>query len=132
MAKPTTTVKVQTDTAKVAYERVLASAGAGLPIRDEVDSRIVKQVKNGTGKIIDSQSEIGGWPKYKHATSDSNIDSDMDGMPRKWENKYGLNPERADHNEDLDNDGYTNIEEFLNGTDPKKLSYPVSGVIFSE
>ena len=132
MAKPTTTVKVQTDTAKVAYERVLASAGAVLPIRDEVDSRIVKQVKNGTGKIIDSQSEIGGWPKYKHATSDSNIDSDMDGMPRKWENKYGLNPERADHNEDLDNDGYTNIEEFLNGTDPKKLSYPVSGVIFSE
>ena len=39
---------------------------------------------------------------------------------------------RDSHNEDLDNDGYTNIEEFLNGTDPKKLSYPVSGVIFSE
>ena len=44
----------------------------------------------------------------------------MDGMPRKWESKHGLNPERADHNEDPDKDGYTNIEEFLNGTDPRK------------
>ena len=111
MAKPTTTVKVQTDTAKVAYERVLASAGAVLPIRDEVDSRIVKQVKNGTGKIIDSQSEIGGWPKYKHATSDSNIDSDMDGMPRKWDNMNGLNPGSAIHTEEQATYRNTTIED---------------------
>jgi len=120
LAKPITVAKVETDAAKVAYRRVLASAGAVLPVRDAVDTRIVKQVKNGRGKIINSQSEVGGWPKYKSATSDSDIDADMDGMPRKWESKHGLNPERADHNEDPDKDGYTNIEEFLNGSDPRK------------
>ena len=98
----------------------MASAGAVLPVRDAVDTRIVKQVKNGRGKIINSQSEVGGWPKYKSATSDSDIDADMDGMPSKWESKHGRNPERADHNEDPDKDGYTNIEEFLNGSDPRK------------
>ncbi|MCK4615144.1 MAG: hypothetical protein KAU14_10105, partial [Thermoplasmata archaeon] len=66
---------------------------------------------------------------------DEEYDSDGDGMPDKWERKYGLDPNNSsDAGEDLDNDGYdfdrdglinetesfTNLEEYLNGTDPTK------------
>ena len=50
----------------------------------------------------------------------SGADGDNDGMPDEWEAKNGLNPSNAtDGNSDADSDGYTNIEEFLNSTDPK-------------
>jgi hypothetical protein len=46
-------------------------------------------------------------------------DSDGDGMPDWWEEKYGLNKENpADATGDLDGDGFTNFEEFRAGTDP--------------
>jgi len=48
--------------AESAYTNVLANAGATLPKRDTVDSRIVSQVENNIGTIIDSQADVGGWP----------------------------------------------------------------------
>jgi hypothetical protein len=40
-------------------------------------------------------------------------------MPDDWEIKYGLDPtNNLDNNLDNDKDGYTNIEEWLNGTIP--------------
>jgi hypothetical protein len=46
---------------------------------------------------------------------------DDDGRPDEWERRYGLNPlDPSDGNLDKDYDGYLNIEEFLNGTDPRK------------
>jgi hypothetical protein len=47
-------------------EDVLAHAGARPWDRDEVDQRIVRQVREGKGKIIDSQEQVGGYP---HATT---------------------------------------------------------------
>lgn len=42
-------------------------------------------------------------------------------MPDEWETKYGLNPQNvSDAALDADKDGYTNIEEYLNGTDPRE------------
>jgi len=41
---------------------VLANAGATLPARDAVDARIVADVRNGTGGLIDDPAEVGGWP----------------------------------------------------------------------
>ena len=44
------------------------------------------------------------------------LDSDKDGMPDTYEEKYGLNPNDAsDANEDKNKDGYTNIEDYING-----------------
>lgn len=108
---------VATDPAPVAYERVLQEVGAALPVRDAVDARIIADVKAGTGKVLTSQDEVGGWPEYKPGTPAP--DGDNDGMPDAWETKFGLKPnDAADNAQDLDDDGYTNLEECLNGTDP--------------
>lgn len=46
-------------------------------------------------------------------------DRDRDGMPDAWEERHGLNPDDAsDGPADRDGDGYTNLEAFLNGSDP--------------
>ena len=97
-------------------------AGATLPKRDGVDLRIIADVRNRTGHIIDSQTQVGGWPNLESAPAF--IDSDNDGLPDDWEIKHGLDPtNNLDNNLDNDGDGYTNIEEWLNGTIPQ-LSNP--------
>ncbi len=61
-SRPFPTPPVDTDSPTVAYQRVLAGAGATLPVRDAVDRRVVDEVRMGEGQIIDSQSEVDGWP----------------------------------------------------------------------
>lgn len=46
-----------------AYAYVLANAGATLPERDTVDTRIINDVINGTGGLIDDPADVGGWPE---------------------------------------------------------------------
>jgi hypothetical protein len=130
---------------KQAYDYVLDNVGANLPKRDAVDARIVQEVKTGkivytegaqTGKqyikrrlpedsykqgIITHPSQVGGYPEYKGTPYK---DSDKDGMPDEWEIKNGLNSKNAaDASMDKNNDGYTNIEEYLNSlVDIKKVT----------
>lgn len=63
--QPFETPPVHTTAAGQALEDVLAQVGAVCPGRDAVDARIVEEVRKGTGRIIDSQKEVGGWPAYK-------------------------------------------------------------------
>ncbi|MDW8849440.1 polysaccharide lyase [Flavobacterium sp. MMLR14_040] len=127
-----------------AYEYVLKNVGATLPIRDKVDERIVRTVKTGVPEyakglekkefyqfehrrlpmdsykkgIITDISQVGGYPEYKGKPY---VDTDKDGIPDKWEKKHGLNPnDPADAKLDSNNDGYTNIEDYINGIDPTK------------
>lgn len=112
-AKSIAVESVTTDDAITAYKKVLADAGATLPKRDAVDTRVVNDVINGTGKIIDDEAEVGGWPKLK--STKPPIDTDHDGMPDDWELTKGLNPnDSSDGGEDRNGDGYTNVEEYLN------------------
>ena len=68
--------------------------------------------------IITDIEQVGGYPEYKGTPYK---DSDGDGMPDAWEIKYGLNPnDPSDAAKDMNGDGYTNIEKYINGIDPKK------------
>lgn len=103
--------KVATHTAPEAYKLVLAQAGASLS-RDAVDRRIVNEVLNKTGKIIDDEDEVGGWPELKSLPTP--LDTDQDGMPDAYEKANKLDPnDAADRNGDLNGDGYTNLENYL-------------------
>ena len=101
--------------AVTAYQRVLETGGAILPKRDVVDSRIVKDIKNRTGRIIKSQEDVGGWPTLKSAPAP--IDTDMDGMPDKWEMENGLDPKNSADGNKVGADGYTMLEKYLNNID---------------
>jgi len=73
--------------------RVLSKAGARPADRDAVDARVVTEVRNRSGAIIDSQSQVGGWPNLANNQRTFNAPSNPNG--------------------DDDGDGYTNIEEIL-------------------
>ncbi|MFL6863935.1 MAG: pectate lyase [Allosphingosinicella sp.] len=113
LAGPLAFAPVTRDPAPHAYEKVLAGAGAS-NVRDPVDTRIVESVRTGTGRQIDSQSEVDGWPELAAGTPWH--DSDGDGMPDDWERAHRLDPsDPADGAADADGDGYSNLEEWLNG-----------------
>lgn len=108
-------------TAEAAYETVLAKAGCSLH-RDAVDTRIINEVRNGnytyegsngsTGGLIDTQSDVGGWPELKEGTAPT--DSDYDGIPDEWEQKYGLNPsDAADAKKTTLVTGHTNLDVYM-------------------
>ena len=118
LASPLAVAPVQTDTAEALFPKLLAGVGATLQRRDAVDARVIEQITSGTGRLINSPKDVGCWPTYAAATAPE--DADADGQPDAWEQQHGLNPaDSTDNRGDLDGDGYTNIEEFLNGTDPK-------------
>jgi len=101
-----------TESAETALDHVLAAAGASKP-SDLADARLIGGVATRTHRLIDSQSEVGGWPELK--SKPAPVDTDQDGMPDAWEIKAGLDPNNAeDRNGDQDGDGYTNLEEYLN------------------
>ena len=117
------------ETAEAAFESVLAKAGATLPKRDAVDKRVTEMVRSGkpmteTG-IIKDISEVGGYPDLTFDPAKVPVDSDGDGMPDEWETKHNLDPKNpTDGALDSDDDGYTNVEEYLNGTNPReKINY---------
>ena len=63
--------------------------------------------------IITDPRQMGGYPAYRDWQPYK--DSDNDGMPDEWEVANGLNPHDAgDANGDLNGDGYTNIEKYIN------------------
>jgi hypothetical protein len=120
LAEPWPAMAIAHQSAQDAYNTVLARVGASLH-RDSVDARIVEEVRTGAATygngIISSQTDVGGWPELESLPAPD--DSDGDGMPDSWEIKYRFDPnDPADANGDLNGSGYTNIEEYLNGTDP--------------
>jgi hypothetical protein len=136
-------------TAEAAFSYVLAHAGATLPVRDAVDQRVTAMVRDGkVGQaeatpedsarasaagyaekwvkelevgvrvgFITNPAQVGGYPNY---TGKPYADTDGDGLPDSWETAHGLNAKDAsDAVGDLNGDGYTNIEDFINGLDPR-------------
>jgi hypothetical protein len=113
---------VNIQTAEAAYESVLNHAGASFK-RDTLDERIINDVKNRTGFIIDVQGRyphhspyemtINAWPVLKSLPAPT--DTDKDGIPDAWEKKNGLNANDASDASRISLHAfYTNIEVYLN------------------
>ena len=100
------------ETAQEAYNSVLEKAGVTLPRRDSLDQRVINDVKNGTGRFVNTTKEAGGYPEYNN--DNALIDSDHDGMPDSWETANRLNPQDASDANIICADGYTNIEKYIN------------------
>lgn len=110
------------EAATVAFDRVLNEAGAILPRRDSVDARLVEDVRRRTGRLINSQTEVGGWPSL--ASVPAPADSDHDGIPDAWETANGLNPNDPADRNTVGADGYTNLERYLNSIGGPASSNP--------
>ncbi len=115
---------IRTESAVEAFESVLAFGGTSHPRRDAVDARVMEIVRTGKPTfeegILVTPADVGGWPEY--TAGQIPADSDNDGLPDDWERANQLNPNNAaDATLDADRDGYVNIEEFLNGTNPREF-----------
>lgn len=126
------------DSPQIAYDKVLQDAGANLQvgaptgefrmIRDAVDQRIIDNVLNRTGVFfngVDHDAEAGfpaiSWPELRGGQP--SIDEDLDGMPDAWEQLYFHHTRRGSQERtrsDYDRDGYTDVEEYLNRTNPTR------------
>jgi len=106
---------VTTTSPEQAYIDVLASAGCSYSVRDTIDRRIVQDVINQTGHSIANTSNQpeGGWPLLSSLPAPT--DTDHDGMPDDWETANGLNPADAVDRNLLASNGYTMLENYLNG-----------------
>jgi hypothetical protein len=98
--------------AETAYNEVLSKAGAVLPKRDATDARIIQDVKDGTGRIINREFEVGGFPELKSV--EAPVDTDHDGMPDAWEDAKGLDKNNAADGKIITTSGYSNLEIYMN------------------
>lgn len=94
-----------------AEAHILLRAGARPADRDSVDKRIVDDVIKRSGRIIDSQNQVGGWPVLKSTFREFIVPSNPGG--------------------DDDGDGYTNIEELLQQMARELENYPSDARNFS-
>jgi len=95
----------------VGCNKRLTAGGEVVSNLDELDSKWLDNVQSGIyeEKLSSNQFNV---PSF--IGGDSYLDSDRDGMPDIWEVSRGFNPNVDDSNADMEGDGYTNIEEFIN------------------
>lgn len=116
------------ETAQEAYKSVLSDIGANMPVTDNTDRRIVNETmkrsytytgsKSGIKGQIDSETDCGGYEAYPEKVYADDFDTDLDGLPDWWEEIHGTNTHSpagdfTDSNADVDGDGYTVLEEYL-------------------
>jgi pectate lyase len=120
--KPHDAWPIPTQTAEQAYEAVLKYVGASYK-RDTLDERIINDVKNRAGNLIDVQGgfphgteydmTVNAWPNLNSISALT--DNDKDGIPDEWERKNGLNPtDASDASKVSSHKFYTNIELYIN------------------
>ena len=123
MNAPLSVVEIPAESAETAYKNILKYGGAILPERDTLDVRILKNVAERTGRIIDVQggfkhgtpydiSKI-AWPVLLQKPAPA--DTDKDGIPDVWEKAHQLNLlDASDAVKYTLHKHYSNIEMYLN------------------
>jgi len=104
-----------------AYNAIIKNVGVTIPTRDTLDKRVIKNVVNRTGAIIDVQGNYphgtafalttNAWPTL--TTGNPPTDTDFDGMPNWWEKREGLNPSNYSDRGTITSNGYTVLEKYL-------------------
>ncbi|MBC8290397.1 MAG: hypothetical protein H8E37_08780 [Planctomycetes bacterium] len=88
---------------------------------DFVDARTLHSVATDVtrlttrSRLYRTTIQAGGYERLDVQLTDPWADIDRDGMADRWEARFHL---ELSGNDDHDRDGYTNLEEFLNGTNP--------------
>jgi pectin methylesterase-like acyl-CoA thioesterase/pectate lyase len=127
-------VSLPAETATDAFERVLNNVGCSFS-RDTLDQRVISDVQNRTGRIIDVQGGYAHGTSYNLTTNawpalvklPAPKDSDHDGMPDAYEKAHGLNPSNAADRNGYAPNGYTNLENYLNSLVLKKITVAKDG-----
>ena len=141
--KPFSMAPMKIESAQDAFKSVLENAGATLPRRDSVDERATTETRTGKvwseGKeftptpmkglaknnigtagngIITDISQVGGYPEYR---GEPVKDLCADSIPLSWKKKYRLDVNDSTlAQKDLQGDGYTVMDKYLDGLDPRK------------
>ncbi len=106
--------------AEVGDSRRLTQHGELVPRRDALDKRFITDFNQRTGPNHDSRNDheddYKGYKSIRQGVAYR--DSDKDGLPNAYENNPVLRIKCGSC--DQDEDGYKNLEEFLNGTVPTK------------
>jgi len=116
-----------TQNAAEALDTVRNYAGARWWDRDFLDQRSLAQLATfgqgtvaQTGQVLSAldPADVAAVANAPLQTRPAGWDTDDDGMPDHWELAHGLNPNSplndTDWNLDYDNDGYINVEEYVN------------------
>ncbi len=103
-----------TNSPENAYELVLNRAGATLPLRDGLDSRIVSSVRNDSGYFVNRDEEVGGLPYNDVVYREADFDKDLDGIDDRWEMENGLDFNNPFDSREIAENGYANIENYIN------------------
>lgn len=99
----------------IGASQYLNASGEWVSAIDSSDARVKRYWNTGDVRTLYDETVVGGFPTITGVTACT--DSDSDGMCDTWENnKFGGLSQTA--TQDNDGDGYTNIEEFLNGDEP--------------
>ena len=98
----------------VGASECLDQHGRWIATRDTADQRVIANYRSGKGSFVADPEKVGGYPKLAAGTPYP--DADGDGMSDIWESAKRLDPDDpSDGKLDRDGDGFTNLEEFLNG-----------------
>ena len=129
LEEPMPFIYTTTHTARRAYEKVLDYAGASLH-RDSFDELIIDDTRYGkatyTGsglskgfintqndnKPANAPSDWSAWPTL--VSADAPTDTDQDGIPDEWETANGLDPNNKNDYKNLNDEGYTMLEVYMN------------------
>ena len=116
LSAPIDSAPVSTTTALIAYDQVLAGAGATLPERDLIDIGQVEDVTNKTGGWVNypvTNTKYGRYPDWGQTNHTGGDVLTSNGMTAAWEASHGTDPTTVKHSE-----GWTNIECFVHGITP--------------
>ncbi|GEM_PF-5722442 len=122
------------------WDYVLANAGARPSEANAIDARIRNTVRNNTGSILDSQTEVGGYPSLIPTSHSLTVPSGgadaVESWLQEWSARWEASPKQAfrrrhftvpegwnaDISGDLadpEGDGRSNLLEYVQGLDPR-------------